>query len=87
MRDGFAGEVTDENGPLPVIPGSHTSSPSEGVGIGNATTIHASAGEHWLISCFHTFRRLILLASLRSSRASLSQFGEPRLRVIQRNER
>ncbi len=38
-------DVTDENGPLRVIPGSHTSSQSEGVGVGNATTIHASAGD------------------------------------------
>ncbi len=38
-------EVTDENGPLRVIPGSHVSSSSEGVGSDQAVTIHASAGD------------------------------------------
>lgn len=37
-------EVTDENGPLRVIPGSHASSSSEGVGIDDAVTIHSSVG-------------------------------------------
>lgn len=38
-------EVTDENGPLRVIPGSHVSSTSEGVGVDNAVTIHAGIGD------------------------------------------
>ncbi len=38
-------EVTDENGPLRVIPGSHVSSTSEGVGVDNAVTIHAHIGD------------------------------------------
>lgn len=38
-------EVTDENGPLRVVPGSHISSSSEGVGTENAVTIHASVGD------------------------------------------
>ena len=38
-------EVTDENGPLRVIPGSHVSSTSEGVGVENAVTIYADAGD------------------------------------------
>lgn len=38
-------EVTDENGPLRVIPGSHVSSDSEGVGAENAVTIFANAGD------------------------------------------
>ncbi len=38
-------EVTDENGPLRVIPGSHLSSTSEGVGVNNAVTIHADIGD------------------------------------------
>ncbi|TWT84573.1 Phytanoyl-CoA dioxygenase (PhyH) [Planctomycetes bacterium CA13] len=38
-------EVTDENGPLRVIPGSHVSSESDGVGVENAVAIHAAAGD------------------------------------------
>lgn len=38
-------EVTEENGPLRVIPGSHVSSDSEGVGIGSAVAVHAAAGD------------------------------------------
>lgn len=38
-------EVTDENGPLRVIPGSHLSSQSDGVGVDKAVTIHASPGD------------------------------------------
>jgi len=38
-------EVTDENGPLRVIPGSHASSDSDGIGVANAVTIHANAGD------------------------------------------
>lgn len=38
-------DVTDENGPLRVIPGSHVSSVSEGLGVDAAVTIHASAGD------------------------------------------
>jgi ectoine hydroxylase-related dioxygenase (phytanoyl-CoA dioxygenase family) len=38
-------EVTDENGPLRVIPGSHVSSESEGVGIAGEVAIHAQAGD------------------------------------------
>ncbi len=38
-------EVTDENGPLRVIPGSHVSSTSDGVGVDNAVTIHANIGD------------------------------------------
>ena len=38
-------EVTDENGPLRVIPGSHVASDSLGVGVDNAVTVHASAGD------------------------------------------
>lgn len=38
-------EVTDENGPLRIIPGSHVSSKSEGMGIERAVTIHARPGD------------------------------------------
>ena len=38
-------EVTDENGPLRVIPGSHIASDSDGVGLDRAVTIHAAAGD------------------------------------------
>ena len=38
-------EVTDENGPLRVIPESHTSSDGEGLGIDQAATIHAELGD------------------------------------------
>lgn len=38
-------EVTDENGPLRVIPGSHPSSESEGDGVGKEVTIYAQAGD------------------------------------------
>ncbi|WP_235952315.1 phytanoyl-CoA dioxygenase family protein [Crateriforma spongiae] len=38
-------EVTDENAPLRVIPGSHVSSESEGVGIEEAVTIYAKPGD------------------------------------------
>ncbi len=38
-------EVTDENGPLRVMPGSHFSSTSEGEGLAAAVDIHASAGD------------------------------------------
>ena len=37
-------EVTEENGPLRVIPGSHVSSTSEGDGLDAAVNIHAKAG-------------------------------------------
>lgn len=38
-------EVTNENGPLRVIPGSHVSSTSEGDGLNAAVDIHAMAGD------------------------------------------
>ena len=38
-------EVTDENGPLQVIPGSHVTSESEGLGLDHAVTIYANAGD------------------------------------------
>lgn len=38
-------EVTDENGPLRVIPGSHVTSESEGLGLDHAVTIYANAGD------------------------------------------
>ena len=38
-------DVTDENGPLRVIPGSHVSSTSDGLGVDAAVTIHATAGD------------------------------------------
>lgn len=38
-------EVTDENGPLRVIPGSHISSNSIGTGVDAAVAIHASIGD------------------------------------------
>ena len=38
-------DVTDENGPLRVIPGSHVTSTSEGLGYDSAITIHANAGD------------------------------------------
>lgn len=38
-------EVTDENGPLRVIPGSHVSSDSHGVGPDRASTIYAAVGD------------------------------------------
>ena len=38
-------DVTDENGPLRVIPGSHVSSLSEGPGVEHAVTIYAKAGD------------------------------------------
>lgn len=38
-------EVTDENGPLRVIPGSHSSSVSNGLGPAAAVTIKAQAGD------------------------------------------
>ena len=38
-------DVTDENGPLRVVPGSHVSSSSEGMGVDAAVTILASAGD------------------------------------------
>jgi len=38
-------EVTDENGPLRVIPGSHVSSDSVGVGVDNAYIVHARTGD------------------------------------------
>jgi ectoine hydroxylase-related dioxygenase (phytanoyl-CoA dioxygenase family) len=38
-------EVTDENGPLRVIPGSHVTSESSGVGLDGAVTIHAEVGD------------------------------------------
>lgn len=38
-------EVTDENGPLRVIPESHRSKACEGLGIERAETIHALAGD------------------------------------------
>lgn len=38
-------EVTDENGPLRVIPGSHVSSDSVGKGVDSSVAIHASPGD------------------------------------------
>ncbi len=38
-------EVTEENGPLRVIPGSHVSSTSEGDGMNAVVDVHASAGD------------------------------------------
>lgn len=38
-------QVTDENGPLRVIPGSHVSSQCDGQGVDDAVTIHASVGD------------------------------------------
>jgi ectoine hydroxylase-related dioxygenase (phytanoyl-CoA dioxygenase family) len=38
-------EVTDENGPLRVIPRSHLASDSDGIGVDGAVTIHASPGD------------------------------------------
>ncbi len=38
-------DVDDTNGPLRVVPGSHVSSHSEGVGVDQAVTIHAKAGD------------------------------------------
>jgi ectoine hydroxylase-related dioxygenase (phytanoyl-CoA dioxygenase family) len=38
-------EVTDENGPLRVVPGSHFASDCVGVGMDCAVTIHAEAGD------------------------------------------
>ncbi len=38
-------EVTDENGPLRVIPQSHVSSSSDGLGVDRAVTIYARAGD------------------------------------------
>lgn len=38
-------EVTDENGPLRVIPGSHVSSTSEGDGLETTVDVHAMAGD------------------------------------------
>lgn len=38
-------EVTDENGPLRVIPGSHRSSDSDGESLDAAVDIHAAAGD------------------------------------------
>jgi hypothetical protein len=38
-------EVTDDNGPLRVIPGSHASRDSDGIGVDNAVTIHAAIGD------------------------------------------
>lgn len=38
-------EVTDENGPLQVIPGSHVASDSIGLGLDHAVSIHADIGE------------------------------------------
>jgi ectoine hydroxylase-related dioxygenase (phytanoyl-CoA dioxygenase family) len=37
--------VTDENGPLRIVPGSHVSSTSEGLGNEQAATIYASVGD------------------------------------------
>ncbi len=38
-------DVTDENGPLRVIPQSHVASDSDGLGVDQAVTIHAQAGD------------------------------------------
>lgn len=38
-------DVDDTNGPLRVVPGSHVSSHSEGVGVNQAVTIHAKTGD------------------------------------------
>ncbi len=38
-------DVTDENGPLRVIPLSHVANDSHGLGVDQAVTIHAQAGD------------------------------------------
>ncbi len=38
-------EVTEDNGPLRVIPGSHVASDSDGVGVDHAVSIHARVGD------------------------------------------
>ncbi len=38
-------DVTDENGPLRVIPGSHIASDSDGLGIEQAVTVRARVGD------------------------------------------
>ena len=38
-------EVTDENGPLRVIPRSHITSDSDGIGVDGAITVHAAPGD------------------------------------------
>ncbi|OYP36153.1 phytanoyl-CoA dioxygenase [Rhodopirellula sp. MGV] len=38
-------EVTDENGPLRVVPQSHHTSDSEGVGVQHAVSVHAAKGQ------------------------------------------
>lgn len=38
-------DVTDENGPLRVIPGSHVSWESEGLGVSHAVTVYANQGD------------------------------------------
>lgn len=38
-------QVTDENGPLQVIAGSHQSTTSEGIGVDKAATIYAAIGD------------------------------------------
>jgi ectoine hydroxylase-related dioxygenase (phytanoyl-CoA dioxygenase family) len=38
-------DVSDENGPLRVIPGSHAARDSDGVGVERAVTILAAAGD------------------------------------------
>lgn len=38
-------EVTDENGPLQVVPGSHRSKTDEGAGVNAAVAIHAAVGD------------------------------------------
>ena len=45
VRELIDDDVTHENGPLKVIPGSHVSSTSEGLGVDRAVTIHATAGD------------------------------------------
>lgn len=63
-------EVTDDNGPLRVIPGSHVSSSSDGAGLENAVTIHADIGD------VLAMRPLILHAS------GLSEEGNRRHRRV-----
>ncbi len=63
-------EVTDENGPLRVIPGSHVSSDSDGIGVEQAVTIHAEPGD------------VLAMRPLISHASGLSQAGTSRHRRI-----
>lgn len=63
-------EVTNENGPLKVIPGSQHSSESEGEGVESAATIHAAAGD------------VLIMRPLLSHASGSSQAGTSRHRRI-----